>query len=343
MTKKSIFTKNLSISLVAGFLSVITGTLYSYITGFDSIVTTKAIALFVWIVNVLICYLIILLISKIMLVKLSFNLTAILITYNFSVVYVLLFALIASNSYQVEYVDIYLLFMQLANSTFIVLKISTFNREKILKELGVVEDHKVLEKNLWDDKNLFSEIVVEKTNSIFLSEDEISKDEIQVTKSGLKFQFKSHGLVYETNSFFLNNKSIANKRGIYCFIVTEDFEITLDDLFLETIFKTYINEHLLLINVPKLNLTDHNKIANNKISFIKGQVFYCGQAEKIRSRFFSHVSGELNKTSSLKLGINGRSKLKLKLKFYYQDTKKEDKTKFESHIKNNYHVIMGDN
>ena len=225
-------------------------------------------------------------------------------------------------------------------------------------------------------EKIISEIKVKEQIETFkgIIDDVINKDVFYVQES---FNYKPKP-IFDSNMVFIKGRTIADvnspktpqKRtkekyeniysllspkkyynGIptsakyYMFVSNKDFDIKIKDMFYDFIALQIQNSDIIvrLLSTPKINLFFEE---NNKLDAIikihKNEVFYVGQAKNIYSRYCQHVSGSLDKTGGLKLGI--RSSIISNFDFYCQiisDDSICEKGVFESYIRKFYGSRFG--
>lgn len=109
--------------------------------------------------------------------------------------------------------------------------------------------------------------------------------------------------------------------GVYYFMVREDIDISLSELFLPFIRIGTKNEDLeyILPFTPKINLYKGEENVET-IKFKKGHLIYVGETQNIHARYCEHMNSEVAPPTSMKLSL--RKKLQENVDFYYIEINK---------------------
>lgn len=151
---------------------------------------------------------------------------------------------------------------------------------------------------------------------------------------------------------FENIGELNNKSGVYVFVIKDNTSINIDEFESEvTGYLGKLNENYCFDNTPTefvftphFNYNDFEKPSSpsNIIDLYEGRVFYVGKAKNLGSRIREHLNGnKINKTVSLKLGFQSRSKIKEHLSLYYCELSEEKIAEEELRIRNEYGVYFG--
>lgn len=135
-----------------------------------------------------------------------------------------------------------------------------------------------------------------------------------------------------------NNEKINNCKGVYLFVVKNNFEFNFDEFSSEVtgIFFKKMIPYTMQISVPPFN---YYKPSKDKYTMKKDEVFYIGSAGSIRDRIGEHLtSKKITGCTSLKLGIETRSKVKHNLDVYFEENIYRDE---EKELRNKYKPYFG--
>ena len=136
----------------------------------------------------------------------------------------------------------------------------------------------------------------------------------------------------------IKNNLSTNKKGLYCFVASSDFSLSLFDLFAPFLFVGKDGNYK-LIGTSKINTFPGESFSNwdEQIDFKKGEVVYVGSSENLHNRVMAHLSSGSDLPNSLKLGE--RQILKENVLLYSLEC--EDANKLESFIRNYYGSRFG--
>lgn len=127
---------NLLIASTTGAMTVIVGIIVSMSTGFKADEHNLIVPVAVWIGQLLVSYFLLSLIFRKFFKngkRRLFNFGTILLSYNFSVIFVLIVVMFEKKVIDVSYIDMFLLIMQVADFTYLVLKFSLMDKKELVE------------------------------------------------------------------------------------------------------------------------------------------------------------------------------------------------------------------
>ena len=123
---------------------------------------------------------------------------------------------------------------------------------------------------------------------------------------------------------------IPNQEGVYCFVAKNDIQVNAKEIFRPFLMiDCQLMTHLVCL--PQMNNFALN--SSNIIEIKKNDIIYVGETNDLKKRYNQHISGKIDKTNSMKLGLI--NVFNDNIDYYYQIIRGNGKTMLEQSIRNN--------